>query len=327
MGIAYPLWWNQRSNGAGQQLLARARPPASRLPSAGDRHRALATCTNADKRAFAPTARHPGVLQIAAIGLTAPVLPGLSNRVLDVAVGHDSLTVWPGQRGESILLAHDVSYFSGLDHLRAGDRITWTLGCARAIFRVRALMVSRPGAELAVAPSGYGLALVTCWPTDALFWTSERFVVTAQLIARQRVGGPLHTGPTTLLQLRVPAPPALAALGLSLSQAGVLVGTLAVTGTPTPAFRQGPEPLHIANAALRDYAAVFRTARMRNRAWWAHLAIAGVPLPAPWSLAYDTNVTLVVHGSRVQAVVLSSPVAVVRLTVRGSTLLVVSVTS
>lgn len=265
------------------------------------------------------------MLAIPAIGMTAPVLQGLSNAVLDVAVGHDPLTVWPGDRGESLLLAHDVSYFSGLDRVRPGQTVTWTEGCQRAVFRVLGSTITQPGAAIRAPTSGSGLALITCWPTNALFWTADRYVVETELIARQWLARPTSVGPSKIVRLGVPVPPALAAEGLSLAQSGVLVGHLAISGAPSPAFRAGPEPLAVADAALREYAAAARTAAAGNRSWWAALAISGVPLPVPWSLAYDTNVTLRVRASTVEGAVLSSPAATVTLIVRDGVLLVAGV--
>lgn len=273
------------------------------------------------------TLQQPGVLKIPAIGMTAPVLEGLSYSVLDVAVGHDPATVWPGSRGESVLLAHDVSYFSGLALLRRGDTVTWTLGCERAVFRVIGTAVTQPGAPLPVPPTGSGLALITCWPTNALFWTADRYVVETELIAQHSLAQPTTTRPPALVQLRVPASAALVAEGLSLAQSGVRVGHLAISGSPSASFRQGPEPLVVANAALRMYAAAFKTTVAGNRSWWAALAAPGVPLPAPWSLVYSTNVTLVVAGNTVEGVALSSPAATVTLIVRDGVLLVAGVST
>lgn len=322
-GIAYPLWWDHRSSTAGHTLLQRAINGSAVMPGRRD----VAASCRSEPAGGAAVATHqqPGVLTIPAIGLTAPVLEGLSNSVLDVAVGHDPATVWPGGKGESLLLAHDVSYFSILDHVRPGEIVTWRLGCERSVFRVIATIVTRPGAALPTPSSGSGLALITCWPTNALFWTPERYVVETELIAQQSLAHPVTTLPPSLVQLRVPAPPALAAEGLSLAQSGVLVGHLTISGSPSLSFREGAEPLAVAKAALREYAAAAKTAAAGRRSWWSALALPGVPLPAPWSLAYDTNVNLVVRASTLTGVVLSSPAVTVTLTVHDGVLFVASV--
>jgi len=328
--VAYPWWWDHRATTTGQLLVQRA---FGRAGTAGGHHDTAARCSTKPSTAAGSstptvaTTAHPGILEIPAIGLTAPVLAGTGNRVLDVAVGHDPATVWPGARGESLLLAHDVSYFSGLGAVRPGDEVIWQLGCQRDVFRVTSTQVTRPGATVSVPSSAVGgLALVTCWPTNALFWTSQRFVVETALVTRATLGSPpADIALSPLEQLVVPAPPALVAEGLSLADSGIPVGQLKLAGSPSTAFAEGPGPLAAVNAALRDDDAAERTAAAQNAAWWSALAVAGTPLPAPWSLADHTDVTLVVDGSTVQGAVLSSAAATVTLTVHHGTLLVSAV--
>lgn len=307
--VGYPLWWSDRSSTQGSVLLQRG----------SDR---------CDARSGAPataTVAHPGVLDIPSIGLTAPVVNGVGTSVLDVAVGHDPATVWPGRAGESVLLAHDVSYFSGLSRLKTGASVIWKLGCTATEFRVSGTQVTTPGAALPVPASGSGLALVTCWPTNALFWTSERFVVDTTLVGVRTLSSPPALGEPVLVHPTVPAPPALAAQGLALGRSGIVVGTLALTGSPSAVFAEGPEPLAVEEAAMEEYAAAAKTAAAGNAAWWSALALPGVALPAPWPTGYPTDVTLAVAGAVVEHVVLSSPAASVTLVLRGHVLLVTRV--
>ena len=312
VGTVYPLWWNHHSSSSGAALLQRT-GQSSDCGSSAARGETI------------PTRRQPGVLKIPAIGLTAPVLDGLGNAVLNVAVGHDPTTVWPGHPGESLLLAHDVSYFSRLDRVRPGDLVTWALGCERVVFRVIRTEVTYPGATLTPPSSGSGLALITCWPTNALFWTPQRYVVTAELVAHHSLGYRATVRSPALLRLSVPAPAALVAQGLSAAKTGVLVGKLAITGSPSARFREGPEPLAIVAVALRAYVAAIKTAQAGNQSWWSALAVPGVALPSPWSLAYDTNVTIVVKANTVEGVVLSSTAATVTLAVHEGALVVTGV--
>ncbi len=312
-GVAYPLWWNQRAAIGGRTLMQRVHTPS------------LAACKTA--ATDSSTSSGPGVLAIPAIGLDAPVLQGLTNAVLDVAVGHDPVTVWPGGPGESVLLAHDVSYFSALDQLRPGDLVTWTAGCNQAVFQVITTTVTQPGATIPLPASGFGLALVTCWPTNSLFWTSQRYMVETKLVSTKTLAQPARVLAQPLLELTVPAPPALVKLGISPTGSGIGLGRLVISGTPTQAFAQSPQPLVAANAALEDYVAAEKTAAAGNANWWHALAVADLPLPAPWSLFDRTNVTLIVSGQTVQGVVLSSPAKTLTLTVRAGVLLVSQVSA
>lgn len=308
-GIVYPMWWNHRSASTGHHLVAKA------------------TCqARLGKPVNAATVQNPGVLSIPAIDLVAPVLPGLTNSVLDVAVGHDPLTVWPGHQGESLLLAHDVSYFSALNRLRPGDLVIWTLGCEKSVFRVTGASVVRPGSGVETPASGSGLALITCWPTDALFWTPERYMVTTTLVSNQPLAQPATAKPPSLVVLGLSAPPELVAGGLSPASSGVRLGSLTVSGSPSPSFRQGPEPLVVANLALEEYAAAVKVARSGNRSWWDALALPGLPLPAPWSLADRTDVRVVARNNTVEDVVLSSSSVTLTLEVHDGILYVSGLT-
>lgn len=321
VAVVYPLWWDHRSSTNGHVLLQRGLEASRLRASRGTGGR----CGAPAGEPTTATPEHPAVLEIPSIGLRAPVMGGMSTSVLAVAVGHDPSTVWPGATGESILVAHDVSYFSGLSRVRPGALVIWVLGCKELHFRVRTTAVTTPGARLEAPPSGSGIALVTCWPTNALFWTTQRFVVEATLETVRRLRAPAKEVAPPLVHLRVPAPPALAATGLALGKSGVVVGTLRITGAPSRTFVEGPQVLAVEGAALEDYAAAAKTAAAANPSWWSALAEAGVGLPAPWPIGYVTDVTLFVDGSKVQRVVLTSAAATVALAVRGGELLVAAV--
>jgi LPXTG-site transpeptidase (sortase) family protein len=171
--IAYPCWWTHRERSAERSLVASAPDPVER-PASPAAHGA--PCSQTGRKSAVS-----GVLVIPALGLAAPVIEGLSDRVLSVAVGHDPATPEPGGPGEAILEAHDVSYFSALGRLRPGDEVIWAAGCRRWVFKTILTTVAQAGTLLPTPPSGSGLALVTCWPTNALWWTPDRFVVETSL--------------------------------------------------------------------------------------------------------------------------------------------------
>ncbi len=317
LGMTYPWWWSQREQSASRSLVASApdsveRPDLSSSPRTG--------CSQ-----VLESARVSGVLVIPAIGLVAPVIDGLSDQVLSVAVGHDPATPAPGRFGEAILEAHDVSYFSALDQLRRGDEVIWARGCRRWVFETVSTMVGRPGTLLPTPPGGTGLALVTCWPTNALFWTAERFVVETSLISVETATALRSTPSVTPVDLVVPAPRALVDLGLGLDENPVVLGTLRVTGSPSQVWRLGPGPLDAARVGLGAYFALRRTVESQNHLWWSELALAGVPLPKTWSDSGVVDTVVRARGERVVEVELVSPGETVALVVRGRDLMAASV--
>jgi sortase A len=223
-----------------------------------------------------------GVLALPALGVDAPVAEGTGDDVLNVAVGHASSTPLPGQPGTSVLLAHDVSYFAHIDQLKAGDAIRYSTGCGTQVFKVTGHTVVRAGAPVP-ALAGNGLVLDTCWPTNALWFTPNRYLVEAVQQAVGSTGGPTTAGTKTWATgYRAPAPPALAAQGLDLAHNEVPMGTLQLTGRPDPAWAQSPAPLGVEAAALQAYFGAERAAAQRRADWWVQLAPGVAPPPAVW---------------------------------------------
>lgn len=332
--MAYPLWWNHRSAEGGQALLSQARQaeglttpgaPTSSGGSSSGRPKATSTAACTERAHGDPSAPLlPAILEVPAIGLEAPVLDGTSDAVLEDAVGHDPTSVWPGAAGVSILLAHDASYFSHLGAVKTGDTVAWIDDCQRLTFRIESIAVTQPGAAIPVPHGGIGIALITCSPSDALFWTPDRLVVVASLVS---IGPATSTTPTpaTPLGFTVPAPPALAAEGLGLGSNSILVGSLQVAGSPDRAWVEGPDPLRAAQLAFEDLAAVKLTVAAQDASWWSALALPGVEMPYGVDTSEEFDATVTAHGETVTAIALTSPTETLDLVVRHGQLRVASI--
>ena len=275
-------------------------------------------CRAVRTHAGQPVARLPAILAIPAIGLEAPVLQGAGASVLSEAVGHDRASVWPGSHGTSLLLAHDASYFSALGSVHTGDQVAWIDDCREVLFRVNRVEITRPGAILAPSANGIGVALVTCWPTNALFWTPDRLVVLASFV-REESSRPRTVARPPPLDLTIAVPAAVASQGLGLAQNGLLVGHLHLTGRPSRAWAESADPLQVARLAFKELAAAKLTIAAGNRSWWSALA-PGVPMPYSLSVSGDFDASVSVRGTRVSAVTLASPSATVSFVVRSGSL-------
>ena len=263
-------WFYWRSHTVGDALMARARSEIRAADASG------APCTPGSGAPTGTTKLAPaGLLSAPAIGLTAPVVEGVGNAQLAVAVGHVPGSVWPGQLGTAVLSAHDVSWFSRIDHLHPGDTITFTDRCQTLRYRVVRGQVLRSGSPLysTLTPQ---LALVTCYPLDALFLTPNRYVVEADLVAVTNHGAGAPRPPSLPPPLVVPAPPALVAQGLTLTTNDAPLGRLGLTGTPSATWQQSPAPLQVESSVLALYFAALRSAEQRQAAWWQAVA-PGVP--------------------------------------------------
>ncbi|MHB1510693.1 MAG: class D sortase [Acidimicrobiales bacterium] len=310
LALAYPVWWNHRSTTVGRSLIKSYGLPPPGLPK-----QPAATCVNPPQATNtqlaaskgAPARSAAGLVRIPALSLTAPVLEGLGDGVLAVAAGHDPSSPWPGGLGESVLESHDVSYFSQIDKLRVGASVVWIDHCTELTFRVVGHEIASPGDLLNPPRGGRGLALITCYPTNALFYTPDRYVLLTSLVSKTKAAttpGPVHV---VTPHLSVPAPRALVAQGLGLANSGVLVGYMHVTGAPSPGYLQGPASLDLEALALESYIGAEKAVAQHDTKWWKALAVPGLAMPSSlWSNSLDTNVTEHVVGNTVESVTLSS---------------------
>lgn len=286
-------------------IAAAAGDAAACQPAPGDGTR--------DSAGSAPgtTAGPAGLLQAPSLGLVAPVLQGTSDAVLDDAVGHLPASAWPGQPGTSVLAAHDVTWFSRITRLKPGDVVRYVTRCRTYSYQVTAHAIVSAGAPLH-STRGSSLVLDTCYPLDALFTTSSRYLVYATLVQSSPTH-PSAPAPGSWPQPAVPAPAALSAQGLSDAQNYAPLGTLRITGTPAIAWRQSSAPLGFQNAALAEFFGLTRSAAEGRRAWWSALApaVPAADAGALWNhviATYDTrlSVTLSVRGGQPQGAAVSA---------------------
>jgi sortase A len=256
-----------------------------------------------------------GLFEASALGLVAPVLQGTGDSVLSDAVGHDPASVWPGQQGTSVLSAHDVTWFSRIAQLRTGEEVRYVTPCWTYTYAVTSHAVVAAGSPV-YNTGAARLVLDTCYPLDALYITSSRYLVYASLVG----SSPTHATaavPGSWPIPAVPAPAQLAAQGLGLTQNPTPLGTLRLTGPPSRAWAQSSAPLQFEAAALAAYFGVTRSAAQEKRAWWADLA-PSVPVSAVGGLwggrisAYDSPllITLRASGTKAAAATLAATVTV-----------------
>ncbi len=282
--MGYVTGWTVHQQTAGKELVKAARRgsgPERTSPDASAQVRR--TRANACIAAPADAGSILGVLSIPALGVTAPVEQGVSDSVLSVAVGHYPATVMPGAGGTSVLLAHDVSYFGRLNVLRAGDVMTFSQDCTVYRFQVYRQAVVDAGSALPGEPFA-SLALDTCWPTNALWFTPNRYVVMAREIGVSRIVSPAESAVLVsqaegfAREPGVPAPVQLQAQGLTLQANEVPMGRMEISGSSSGAWAQSPGPLAVEAAALEAYFGGLHALAGNETSWWQGLA-PGVAAP------------------------------------------------
>jgi sortase A len=251
-----------------------------------------------------------GNLLAPSISLRAPVVQGTGSAQLAAAVGHDPASTWPSTEGTTVLSGHDVTWFSGLGGLQPGAEIDYQTVCSTYQYLVLSSQVVKAGTPLATSDAGR-LALVTCYPLNALYLTANRLVVEAELVnVRYRPEG-LSAGESFAIP-EVNAPAALLHQGLDVAHNSAGLGSLEIAGAPTPAWRQSDAPLGTHIALLALYFGTLRSAQQNQPGWWSQLA-PGVPFSLAQALVGKTvetssnvDATLQVDGSTVTGATLSA---------------------
>jgi sortase A len=222
-----------------------------------------------------------GILSIPSLHMTAPVEEGSDDQELNVAVGHDPQSVWPGLSGAAVFLAHDVSYFVHLNQLTPGDVITYRTACNTVKFAVSGQQVVAAGSPVANT-TGPSMVLDTCWPPNALFFTPDRLLVRATEVGAATKGANLNEGAQFIKTVKstdytTSAPPALQAQGITLEQNEAPMGTMELVNASV-AFSQSPAPLSLEAAALQTYFGGQHAGAQRQADWWAAVA-PGLAMP------------------------------------------------
>lgn len=293
-------WFYLHSSVEGSRLLAQAR---QRITASGASRPNGACPARQDTSGGAV-----GELVVPSLSLVAPVVQGDGEAQLADAVGHVPTSVWPGGVGTSVLVGHDVTWFHDLGRLEPGQEIEYVSGCRALTYAVQRAQVVAQGTPVTNTPGS--LALVTCWPLDALWFTGQRLLVLAHVLGGS-VGAPAVAMASDPPVPAVAVPPGLAAVD-SLAANPTPLGTLTVGGTPSANFGESPGPLADAAAAQDLCFAALRAAEASNGAEWSALAPtvplgAAAPLDSASIAGFPRSLTTVldVTGNQLTKAVLS----------------------
>lgn len=251
--VAYGRWQQAR-------LLARLpTPPAKAAPAAIPRP----LWPRRPVPRGAPLAR----LVIPKIGLVAAVVQGTQAAQLAEGPGHLSTSVLPGERGTSVLAAHNATFFRRINRLRPGDVVVVQTPTTRLQFTVTAAQVVKTGTPVRNTrrPS---LVLESCYPLNALYLTPYRYLVYARLATRQAAAAALPVLPRQSWRAALPA--FLAGRHLGLATSHLPEGTLTYrlvdgSSAATRAFVASRQPLDVVAAADRLFEALRLLSAARDR--------------------------------------------------------------
>jgi sortase A len=177
IGIACLAWY-------GVTLSVIHRTQAGRLVDA----ELMLTKGEADGRLALPSADPQlaglvGVLNIPRLHVSAVVLEGDDESVLESAVGYLPDTPPPWQPGNTAVAAHRDRLFRPLQGIRVGDDIRLITRHGEFAYRVRRALIVSPGDVWVLDPLAHvNLTLITCFPFVYVGPAPRRFVVEAEKI-------------------------------------------------------------------------------------------------------------------------------------------------
>jgi sortase A len=173
-------------------VTATAKPPAPAKPAATAKPAAPALCVVPSQNI--PVGQVFATIQIPAFGPTwkFTVIQGTTLTQLATGPGHILGTALPSQAGDVGIGAHDVTAgnpFLHLDGLRTGNTIVITTKECVTTYRVYRQPYRVLYTDVGVlnpVGSEHTLTLVTCWPTDVLYFVTHRTIVQAAEISSVR---------------------------------------------------------------------------------------------------------------------------------------------
>jgi sortase A len=264
-------WFYLRSDIVGHSLIHRQ--------EAIDAQARRQTSSTAACHTPTPTAGSPrGLVEAPSIGLVAPVLDGTGGAQLDVAVGHDPYSAWPGSSGTVVLSAHDVSWFSQIDRLAIGATIRYVAPCQTFTYTVTSHQVVAAGSPV-YNTAQPRLVLDTCYPLNALYITPNRYLVYASLTKVANAGQVASLPPSSEGTLTSPLPPALAASVSQRVTSTAPLGQLTMGGSPSSAWTSSLQPIRGEASVLTLYFGALEVAQEGDTGTWSQIA-PSVPFSA-----------------------------------------------
>ena len=266
-------WFYYRTDVVGGRLLSDAQRQIERAKHEVQSHQGR----NPACQPFSDTSTAPqGIVMASKIGMQAPVVAGQGDTQLNVAVGHAPGSSWPGSMGTILLAAHDVTYFSQIDQLQAGASVQFVTPCMTYDFQVTGHQIVQTGTPIYSSPDQSLLVMETCYPLNALFLTTQRYLVTAQYVGATPVGKQIPTIAVPQLPA-VPVPPALSSQGLTIATNNLPLGVLGTSGSPSLAWLQSLAPYDTEAEILTEYFGALKSAEQNQPSWWSAIT-TGLPL-------------------------------------------------
>ncbi|MDZ5711414.1 class D sortase [Jeotgalibacillus haloalkalitolerans] len=130
---------------------------------------------------------HMGELIIPKLDVSLPIYHGTDEDELEKGVGHYAGSVLPGEQDNSVLAGHRDTVFRRLGEVGEDDLLTVVTEAGSFTYKVRKVrIVDEDDRSIIVPKPKATLTLSTCYPFDAIGYTTERYILIADLIKSER---------------------------------------------------------------------------------------------------------------------------------------------
>ncbi|HEX9093571.1 MAG TPA: class D sortase [Coriobacteriia bacterium] len=127
-----------------------------------------------------------GILSIPALNRRLPIIQGTGANELKEGVGHFIGSVLPGEADNCVLSGHRDTVFAGLGKLKTGDRLIVETSAGTYTYEVRRIRIVDKDDRTVIVPADHAvLTLSTCYPFRFVGNAPDRYVLSADLVARR----------------------------------------------------------------------------------------------------------------------------------------------
>jgi len=127
-----------------------------------------------------------GSLTFPALKQTLPIVEGTDAAQLKQGVGHFIQSVMPGEDDNCVLSGHRDTVFTELGKLKIGDRVIAETSTGAYTYEISNIRIVHKDDRTVIVPKDHAvLTLSTCYPFHYVGNAPDRYILTADLVARQ----------------------------------------------------------------------------------------------------------------------------------------------
>jgi LPXTG-site transpeptidase (sortase) family protein len=127
-----------------------------------------------------------GSLSIPALKQKWPIIQGTGANELKRGVGHFIQSVMPGEADNCVLSGHRTTVFAKLGKLKIDDRLIVQTSAGTFTYEIARIRIVHKDDLTVIVPTDHAeLTLTTCYPFVYVGGAPDRYIVSADLVARQ----------------------------------------------------------------------------------------------------------------------------------------------